>query len=1325
MKGNFFMMLRKNPIFLIMFVFFNTFNIFAQSADVTQGCFPLTVQFTNQAGVAKPFWDFGDGVTSELLNPKNTFTKAGNYTVELRQGSKAGALLGTVKISVYAQPTLGFKGAPLTGCTPLISSFTPTVNKDDAIVINSYKWDFGDGKNSTDAAPKNTYTKGGKFTVALGIKTNFASCDVTAVFKDTVKTSTAPFVVFSTNPAVPTACAAPLNVSFNNASNPKAGINFAWDLGNGTKVNTVDAPSQTYTKNGAYTVSLTGTDAIGCKSTYSVVVSVGKPKANFAFPNDTLCLNAFYSPTNLSAFGSYTWNFGKDALVSDPTTAEPTVQWNSPGLKKVTLNVVESSGACKSDTSMNIFIEDRISPFKSSYTPVCNSPVTVKYQTNRPYAEYSWFFVTNPLSSSTIAMPTVLWKNSDPSGYSRLGQFGGIAKITTVSYAGCKGTYEILDTFGFANARIVPDKWQGCAPLTVAFADSSYSKEKISSYTFLWADGSAPEVFTTKASHDHTFTKAGTYKVRMVLKNEKGCIDTSHVILIKVGDKIKPDFSADKTTVCPGDTVKFKDITNNPKIDTWHFGTDGDRSSHCSDMPSLAWKYTNKVGPQSVTLTVGYNGCFESTTKTNFITVNGPIAKIDYNVPCSPKNRDVVFNSLSEGATDLNWNFGDTTNSTLASLTHNYKKSGDYWVKLTATNSGTGCKPWTDSVKVHVRDLEAKINISKLPFGIPAGFNLCLGQEYSLSSAESIDVHSSCNTGATWYFSDPQERPITTADASVKFTPKTKGDYKIILAVKDINGCVDSLESKHRVFGVYPKVTYTPKEICTPMTVQFNGSGTTSDTTLSEWTWKFGDGKEAKTKNTASYNYTTQPLIPGLFIAKLELMDAAGCSGSWTDTVKVYAPISNIIAKNAICLGDTLDITATDYTEKGNKLSFQWVADGKNYNTQSFKTAFSSEGEKKVTLNYTESNTGCKGTISKNIQVQVKPTVGFEVPKGSLCVPSIIEFKNTTTSKYQLAPYSWDFGNGKTSNEQNGSSVFDKVGTYKITLFAETSAGCRVSKQETITTSEKPKGDFTMSKSVICLGESITFTLKDTAKVSSFQWFYGDGADKIGENPSTHAYTSRNVLSQATTVAKLKLTAIGGGCETTVEKPVTINKVIADFAITKDTICALLPIEFLNKSINATKYTWDFGDGTKSEEGKDVKHIYKKGTSYKVTLSVENSTNGCKDAITKPVTLIDPKADGLPDVPSIFTPDGDNDLNKVFTYVAKTKSSDCATIPEFEKLQIFDRWGRMVHENAVDFKWNGDDNNATGNPCPSDVYLYIFYLKNGEEPLKGNVTLLR
>ncbi|PYI85564.1 MAG: hypothetical protein DME26_10735, partial [Verrucomicrobia bacterium] len=55
------------------------------TAGPTSGLAPLTVNFTNSSSGATDYgWDFGDGNTSTAINPANTYTNAGNYTVSLR-----------------------------------------------------------------------------------------------------------------------------------------------------------------------------------------------------------------------------------------------------------------------------------------------------------------------------------------------------------------------------------------------------------------------------------------------------------------------------------------------------------------------------------------------------------------------------------------------------------------------------------------------------------------------------------------------------------------------------------------------------------------------------------------------------------------------------------------------------------------------------------------------------------------------------------------------------------------------------------------------------------------------------------------------------------------------------------------------------------------------------------------------------------------------------------------------------------------------------------------------------------------------------------------
>jgi PKD repeat protein len=1327
MKSKSSAMLRKNSILLFLFALASTFNLFAQTADVVQGCAPLTVKFTNKPGVANPSWNLKDGnPNSTIANPTTSYTQPGIYEVELRDGNANSPIVGTVKITVFAKPILSVAISPSSGCMPLEVAFTPTVQKDNAIVINTYTWDFGDGNKQNEKTPnaKHTYKIAKNYSVIFDIKTNFVSCDASNTFKDTVKVALSPFVQFTTTPKIPTSCTAPFTVNFINASD-KDGVSYVWNYGNGQTSTLFEGKEQTYSE-GTYNVSLVGTGANGCKATVKTTVTVGKPRAAFAFSNDTLCLNTEYTPKNLSAFGNYIWNFGAGAEFKDPTLSEPSVRWTTPGLKTVRLKVTESSGGCQNDTTATLFIEDITTPVNASFAFDCKNPIKVSYETTKPFKSYNWSFSTLDKFKSTLAKPVVDWRNTDPSGYTQIGAFLADVTLNLVSYAGCEMVARRTDTFYFPNARVVPNKWQGCAPLTVEFADSSYTnpKDPISSYTYLWGDGSAPESFSTKATRSHTFNKAGEYKVRLVITNSKGCIDTSHVVLIEVGEPIAADFIADKTSICLGDTVKFTTLTQNPNIDAWHYSTDGDRSFHCYGDPNPSWTY-GSVGKQAVSLTVGYNGCFQTVTKNDYITVKGALSKIDYTVPCAPDNLNVNFKSLSIDATSLTWDFGDGNNSTSSSLTHTYKNTGDYKVKLTASNSGSGCPASVDSAIVSIRNLKATFEIVKEATGTTAGFNLCLADKYKLKAKRSSDVNTTCYSGYTWYFSDPNERPITTTDSTIQFIPKIPLDYKIILAVRDVNGCVDSIESNHKVFGVYPKVTATPKEICIQGNVVFNGDSTKADAMITEWEWKFGDGKESKIEKNITHRYIQNP-ANNFFIATLNLKDEFGCTGSWSDTIKVYKPISKFtISKNPICLGDTVTINASDFTEKGNNLTYDWTINGVSKGTkQTIKEQLLKEGDNLIKLNFKETNTNCTGEISEIIEVQTKPIVDFEVP-ASVCAGLVTIFKDTVITKYPIGGTSWDYGNGSPGNANNIN--YDKAGTYKVTFFASTSAGCESSITKDVTVKETPSGDFTLSKSAICLGEPVTFTLKDTSKVGSFEWRPGDGKNNVGQSPYTHNY--ENVAATTTSyMPQLSLKAIGGGCEVVKTAQLIINRVDADFAILNNGACALDTIKFVITG-NATTYSWNFGDNSPAivATGKDTtlhKYNNNQNSSYNVTLTA--TRNGCTNIITKAVTVVLPSIAGSAKFPSIFAPESDIVQNKTYTFVpTKIDSSKCELANDIKSFEIFDRWGHKVYSsgeitnNASPPSWNGGD-------YPADVYMAIFYFKDEAiKPFVTDVTLIR
>jgi len=135
------------------------------------GSSPLNVQFTDKSTGSPTYWkwNFGDG--SDLVteyNPTHTYSKPGTYTVKETVSNAAGkdTEIKTDYITVTEAsqaPVADFWGWPLSGNAPLKVTFTETSTGSPT----SWKWDFGDGKSSTEKSPTHTYSSAGTYTVKL------------------------------------------------------------------------------------------------------------------------------------------------------------------------------------------------------------------------------------------------------------------------------------------------------------------------------------------------------------------------------------------------------------------------------------------------------------------------------------------------------------------------------------------------------------------------------------------------------------------------------------------------------------------------------------------------------------------------------------------------------------------------------------------------------------------------------------------------------------------------------------------------------------------------------------------------------------------------------------------------------------------------------------------------------------------------------------------------------------------------------------------------------------------------------------------------------
>lgn len=1183
---------------------------FGQTANITQGCVPLTVSFSAPPGSGPTYyWEFGDGSSANQQNPSNTFTDPGTYVVEFHNTS-SGPVIGTVTINVYEQPVPEFTATPTTGCAPLNVAFTDETQVGSGVNILAYTWVFGDGGSATGSNPSHWFTAPGSYYVSLEIETNLASCNATEVYQNVITVTNGPFTNFTTSPNPPTACDPPLTVSFTNNSGSTEPLTYSWDFGNGNTSTDQSPAAQTYTQNGNYTVVLTATDPSGCVGTFQRVITIGSPTTAFAVP-DTICIHDSIQMDNLSSAGFYQWVFALGNSPQISSLAEPWVHFDTPGLQNITLTT--TSGQCSSSSTVQVLVEDPSAEFTSTPDYACVEPMDVQFiPANTGYAEYQWLFGDS--ATSSLVSPTHTYMYEDTTIYSWYGLDTLQTMLIVISSAGCRDTVVHTDTLWLPNAVFFPDVAEGCVPLTVTFADSSTSREDIVLWEWHLGDG------TVVTSNDGspqsvTYTQPGHYDSYLVIVNAAGCTDTSYNVTTIVGDQLNPSFTVDLTQVCPGDPVQFTNTTAlSDSVDYWHYYSETNRQFHCFDDPNPTWSYTDEVGLQDVTLIVGWNGCYSSTTVNDLIQVDGPIAEILLNCECDAPF-DVDFKNVSHDYTDFSWDFGDGNTSTLDSLTHTYAATGDYTIVLTVTNSSTGCPTSYDTATVHIRDIQAAFSSDSI---------FCEGVAEIFNATASQDVFSDCWGGYTYQFDDPTLRPITTPNANHPIGFANSGHVGVTLIVRDINGCRDTAHSSVLVYGIDAGFALSDTHICSPTDVTFTDQ-TTSDTTITSWAWSFGDlGISTDQNPIHTYNFFQDTLY-----VNMVAINAAGCVDTVPDVlITMYTPVSNVTTSPFtpnICAGNSVNFTATDYVAGGSNLSFAWDFDDNGTSqVQNPSHVFADGGTYQVTVTYTEVASGCTGTTSVNVNVQDYPIAGFESDAdslGVLCAPTNASFSDTSiVSGFHST--SWNYGNGTPNTSgATGNTVYNS-GEYLVTMIVNTSYGCSDTAYQTIY-AINPQGTFTIDKDTICRGETITFTLQDTSQVYSYFWDFGDGYSASNVNPAEHTYTF--VPPSGQTVGKLVVSGLFDACPDQFTVPIYIHEVVADFTLNAQTDTAIAfcfqDVVFENNSLNADNFYWRYGFGQPSTVEEPGTITYPDPGTYVVSLGVSNNLLGCNDTMIKTLTL--------------------------------------------------------------------------------------------------------
>jgi PKD repeat protein len=247
-------------------------------------------------------------------------------------------------------PNAAFSASPTSGNSPLNVTFTDKSTGSPT----SWKWNFGDGTNSTVENPSHIYNNKGTYHVTLTVKNAIGKDALTKYNYITVSDPLkAPIANFS---AFPKTGITPLKVLFTDKS---TGIHNSWKWTFGDGHTSKDKnPVHIYSQEGKYNVSLTVSNAAGnnttTKSNYIVVNALKAPVAAFnAYPRSGYApLKVLFIDKSTGIHNSWKWTFGDGHTSKDKS---PVHRYSKAGNYTVSLTVSNAAG--NNTTTMSDYIK--------------------------------------------------------------------------------------------------------------------------------------------------------------------------------------------------------------------------------------------------------------------------------------------------------------------------------------------------------------------------------------------------------------------------------------------------------------------------------------------------------------------------------------------------------------------------------------------------------------------------------------------------------------------------------------------------------------------------------------------------------------------------------------------------------------------------------------------------------------------------------------------------------------------------------------------------------------------------------------------------------
>jgi len=566
-----------------------------------------------------------------------------------------------------------------------------------------------------------------------------------------------------------------------------------------------------------------------------------------------------------------------------------------------------------------------------------------------------------------------------------------------------------------------------------------------SPYTYTWSNAATTSAINGLAAGNYT----------CVVKDAGGCVDTlKDSVKTPAPLTIKTNtFPATCSYLCNGQAIANPSGGTNPITFSWSNGSTGASISNLC----VGTSYT-------VTIKDGH-GCKDSTN----VTVSNPppiVVTMDSTAAlCGKTSGSACIKTVGGGTPGYtySWNTGATTSCL------NNVNADVYQVIITDANK---CQDTASVTVPTIPGDSAKI--------VSTTNELCFGGNTGTATATTWG--GTAPFTYTWQTTNPVQTSLTA-------TGLTAGTYTF--SVTDSNGCI--FKTYATITQPLPvTVTVPPDTICIGQsaTLTATASGGTPGYT---YLWN---------GTTTGASITVNPTTTTLY--NVQATDANGCVGSIPAPLVVRNPLIVVAGpKTSICPGKLVNLTATGAGGDGI-YTYTWSpATGLNTTT-----GVSVIASPTVTTIYTITLTDACGTPkavdSVPVIVYPLPIVNLKADTLQGCAPLCVNFTDLTTiTPGKDTAWSWNFGDGNTSNAQNPKHCYTKPGVYSVSLSVTDSNGCTASFiiNNYITVYSHPVADFSLSpQPTNIMNPTIYFVDHSTDAYGIVNWFwqFGDGTDSTG-----------------------------------------------------------------------------------------------------------------------------------------------------------------------------------------------------------------------------------